>query len=224
MSPNPLKYKFAAIATDVVIFTLKQGELQVLLIKMKKQPFEKCWAAPGGLVKPMESVEAAARKQLALKTGVKNIYLEQLYTFGEVKRDPFGRVVSVAYFALIPSDSVTLHTTKEYADVRWFPVKKLPALAYDHAKIIDTAVRRLQSKMGYTNIVCNLLPKAFSLSELQGVYEIILNKHFDKRNFRKKILSLKLVKPMGKKREGEANRPAQLYTFANRLISQAEIM
>ena len=210
------KYTFAVIATDVVIFTVQEGQLKVLLIQMKKAPFTGRWATPGGLVKPNESVDNAAKRHLFGKTGVRNVYLEQLYTFGEVKRDPFGRVVSVAYFALIPYGGLRLKTTKEYEDVTWFPIKKLPKLAYDHAAIIRYAVERLKSKLEYTNIVYGLLSKEFALSELQGLYEIILNKKFDKRNFRKRILSLHLLKKLGKKRGGDANRPAELYSFLRR--------
>lgn len=209
------KYTFAVIATDVVIFTMKGGQLQVLLIKMKKQPFTEHWAAPGGLVSPVESVNHAASRVLAEKTGVSNVYLEQLYTFGEVDRDPFGRVVSVAYFALIQSPQVHLKTTSEYGDVAWFPVKKLPKLAYDHTKIIRTAVQRLKAKLEYTNIVYSLLPKEFTLTELQQVYQIILDESLDKRNFRKKVLSLGLLKKLQKKRQGTASRPAELYSFVS---------
>jgi 8-oxo-dGTP diphosphatase len=218
------KYKFAVIASDVVIFTIKDGELQVLLIKMKKAPFTGCWAAPGGLVKPAESVDSAAKRILQEKTGVSNVYLEQLYTFGKVDRDPFGRVVSVAYFALIPYTGLMLRTTEEYEDVRWYPVNKLPKLAYDDDEIISCAIQRLKSKLGYTNIIYSLLPHEFTLSELQKIYEIILGKQFDKRNFRKKFLSLQLVKTTGTKRIGEANRPAELYTFTSRKMQRVDIL
>lgn len=213
MKPTSKKYTFAVIATDVVIFTMKDGQLQVLLIKMKKQPFTEFWAAPGGLVSPVESINYAASRVLAEKTGVSDVYLEQLYTFGEVDRDPFGRVVSVAYFALIQSPHVKLKTTAEYGDVAWFPVKKLPKLAYDHAQIIRTAIQRLKAKLEYTNIVYSLLPKEFTLSELQQVYQTILDEALDKRNFRKKVLSLGLLKKLQKKRQGTASRPAELYSF-----------
>lgn len=218
------KYKFAAIATDVVIFTVIAESLHVLLIKMKKHPYEKCWAIPGGLVKPDESVDAAARRQLALKTGVKNIYLEQLYSFGDVHRDPFGRVVSVAYFALIPNANVNLKTTDEYGEVAWFPVSDLPQLAYDHTKIISTALFRVKSKLEYTNIVYSLLPDEFTLHDLQKIYEIILDRKLDKRNFRKKFFSLKLVQATGKKQRGEANRPAELFRFVKRSLQRVEIL
>jgi 8-oxo-dGTP diphosphatase len=210
------KYKYAVIASDVAIFTVKDGELKVLLIEMKKKPFSGMWALPGGLVEVKESVDRAAERQLLVKTGVKNVYLEQLYTFGEVNRDPFGRVVSVAYFALIPGDNIKLKTTKEYADVKWYNISDLPKLAYDHRKIIDVAYHRLQSKLGYTNIVYSLMPREFSLTELQETYEIIKGTNLDKRNFRKKVLSLDLIKKVDKMARGSAHRPASLYSFKNR--------
>jgi len=218
------KYKFAVMAVDVAIFTIKENKLHSLLIQMKKKPFSGMWAAPGGLIRGTESLDIAANRLLLEKAGVKNVYLEQLYAFGEPSRDPFGRVVSVAYFALIPSRGIILKTTKEYADVRWFPVKKLPKMAYDHKKIIGTAAKRLQAKLGYTNIVYSLLPKEFTLTEMQEAYEIILGKKMDKRNFRKKIFSLKLVKKIAKKQQGEANRPANLYKFTARKLKIVEIL
>lgn len=218
------KYKFAVIAVDVVIFTALDGKLNVLLIKMKKKPFEKKWASPGGLVRPEESLNEAAKRHLKLKTGVTNVYLEQLYAFGEVKRDPFGRVVSVAYFALISPSGIKLKTTKEYGDVKWFSADELPSLAYDHKNIIDCAISRLRSKLEYTNIVYGLLPDEFTLSELQKTYEIILKKKLDKRNFRKKILSLKFVKRSGKRTLRGKNRPAELYAFSYKKPKIVEIL
>lgn len=218
------KYKFAVIATDVVIFTVQKRELKVLLIKMAKAPYSGFWACPGGLVKPNESVDEAARRHLLAKAGVKDVHLEQLYTFGQVDRDPFGRVVSVAYFALIPISGVRLKTTKEYADVAWFPVKKLPNLAYDHRQVIKVATERLKNKLGYSSIVYSLLPREFTLGQLQEIYEVILGRALDKRNFRKKVLSLNLVRKTGRKKVGEANRPASLYEFVNRSAQRAEIL
>lgn len=219
------KYDFAVIASDVVIFTIRESKLNVLLIKMQKEPYKNnFWAAPGGLAKPDESVDGSARRNLFEKTGVKNVYLEQLYTFGEIGRDPFGRVVSVAYFALIPSDNIRLKTTREYGDVQWFGIDALPKLAYDHKKIITTACERLQKKLGYSNIAYSLLPKKFPLSELQKTYEIILKRKLDKRNFRKKIFSLGLVKKTDKTERGRSNRPAALYEFAKKTAQIMSIL
>ncbi|HBM45972.1 MAG: NUDIX hydrolase [Parcubacteria group bacterium GW2011_GWF2_38_76] len=218
------KYKFTVVATDVVIFTIKDEKLQVLLIKMKKKPYEEHWAMPGGLIKLDEAVDSAAERILKEKVGIENVYLEQLYTFGEVDRDPFGRVVSVAYFALIPSDKLILKTTKEYGDISWFPVDKLPKLAYDHKEMVRSAINRLQSKLSYSNIVYSLLPKEFTLSEIQKTYEIILDNKLDKRNFRKKLFSLNLVKTLGREKRGMANRPASLYVFTDRRPKNVEIV
>jgi len=218
-------FKHAVIAVDTVIFTIKDDKLQVLLIKMKKEgPYIGSWAMPGGLVLPKESIDDAAERHLKDKTGLKDVYLEQLYTFGDVDRDPFGRVVSVAYVALTSISGLNLKTTERYADVSWFSVNKLPQLAYDHKEIIKYAVNRLCAKLEYTNVVYSLLPVEFTLSELQKTYEIILDKELDKRNFRKKILSLYLVEKIGKKTIGGAHRPADLYRFKKRVPQMVEIL
>ena len=216
MSKSIKKYQQAMVGVDVVIFTVAENKLKVLLIKMKKAPFIDRWAMPGGLIGINESVDEAALRNLKSKTGVKEVFLEQLYTFGEVNRDPFGRVISVAYFALIPSLGLKLKTTAEYGDVRWFDLESLPKLAYDHKKMLHYAVARLQAKLAYTNIVCNLLPIEFTLGELQEIYEVILARKIDKRNFRKKINHLQVVKKTGKQRSGQASRPADLYSFIDK--------
>lgn len=218
------KYPYAVIATDVGIFTIKDHQLHVLLINMKKAPFAGMWAIPGGLVKGEESVDTAARRHLFEKTGVQNVYLEQLATFGEVDRDPFGRVVSVAYMALIASHGLHLSTTSEYGSVQWFNALRSPKLAYDHAEILKTAITRLRARLQYTNIAYTLLPKKFTLTQLQEVYEIILGTTLDRRNFRKKILSLGIIRKTEKRQEGRKNRPAGLYTFVHRSPRFVEIM
>lgn len=218
------RYEFTVVATDVVIFSVQEKNLRVLLIEMKKSPFQGSWAVPGGLVKSDESLSNAAKRILSEKAGVTGVYLEQLAAFGEPNRDPFGRVVSVAYFSLIPSDQHALQTTSEYADIRWFPVRRLPKLAYDHQEVIRTAMERLRAKLAYTTIARNLLPQEFSLSDLQAIYEIILGKLVDKRNFRKKILGLGLVKSVGKKRRGGASRPAELYRFSRSRTEMIDIL
>lgn len=222
--PALQQFVHAILATDIVIFTIQDGKLKVLLIKMTREPYIGSWAIPGGLIAPDESADEAALRHLRAKTNVKDVYLEQLYTFGSVNRDPRGRVVSVAYFALIPSTNISLKTTEDYGGIDWFPVKKLPELAYDHREIIAKAVDRLKSKLAYSTISYSLLPKEFSLSELQTVYEVILARHLDKRNFRKKILSLGLIRSTGKKRRGDANRPAELYTFKKRIPEFVDIL
>ena len=208
--------KYPITAVDVVIFTIEDEGLKVILIKMKKKPYKDVWAFPGGRVGINESLDKAAERELYEKTGVKNVYLEQLYTFGEVKRDPFTRVVSVAYYALVDSKKIKLKTTSKYAGIDWFIINQLPPLAYDHKKMAELALNRLRAKLEYTNIVYSLLPKYFTLSELRTVYEIILDRELDRRNFQKKILGLKLLKSTGKKKWGLPYRPAELYTFKKR--------
>ncbi len=219
------KYEFAVIATDIAIFAVIDGKLQVLMIEMVKPPFTGQWALPGGLIKITETVENAAKRTLLEKTGVQDVYLEQLFTFGEVNRDPFGRVVSVAYFVLISDPTkLKLKAGREYRNIGWKSVDRLPVLAYDHKKIVAVAIERLRSKLSYTNIVYGLLPKEFTLTEFQSLYELILDQQFDKRNFRKKMLSLGLIKKSGRKQSGVANRPANLFSFSSRSPKVVEIL
>ncbi len=206
-------YRFAAVATDMAIFTIRSGKLMVLLIQMNKRPFVGMWALPGGLINPEESIDSAARRILLEKTGIEDVRLDQLGAFGDIDRDPFGRVVSVAYIALIPSEKVVLRTTGEYSDIAWAPVDTIFKLAYDHNDIVREAVRALQQKLITSTIAFSLLPTTFTLTELQMLYEIILKKSLDKRNFRKKIVSLEVVETTGKKRVGGLHRPALLYRF-----------
>ncbi|HBK34919.1 MAG: NUDIX hydrolase [Candidatus Uhrbacteria bacterium GW2011_GWE2_40_58] len=212
------------IAVDSVIFTVQAGELKVLLIQMKKKPFAGMWAVPGGLIEQQETTEQAARRILKAQTAMSNVYLEQLKTFDHPKRDPLTRTISVAHFALVIGEDVTLKTTDKYTDVRWWSLSHLPTLAYDHKEMIQDAVGRLQAKLEYTNVVWSLLPKDFTLTDLQRIYEIILGISFDKRNFRKKILSLNLIKKSGKQRKGEANRPAELYQFKHRILEYIDVL
>lgn len=212
------------LAVDAAIFTVQDGVFKTLLIQMKKKPFEGRWAFPGGLLEDDEACEGAARRILAEATGMKEAYLEQLGTFDDPGRDPFGRVVSVAYFALMPSEGVELRTVEKYADVRWWPVAELPPLAYDHRDVAAVAVARIRAKLGYTNVVWSLLPKTFTLADLQSVYESILGRRLDKRNFRKKVLASKLLESTGKLEKGGAHRPAGLFRFASRRLSHVELL
>lgn len=214
------KYLHTVIASDIVIFTIDNDQLKVLLIKMQKHPFGGQWAAPGGLVGPEESIDIAAKRHLLEKTGIRDIYMEQLFTFGEVERDPFGRVASVSYFALLPSGNKThmIQTSSEYIDIRWFNVQHLPELAYDHKEMIHVAVERLQGKLGYTNIICNLMPKGFPLRDLKKAYEIILNKELDKGNFRRKIMSLDIIEDSGEKTLSPSGPRASLFQFKEKTL------
>jgi 8-oxo-dGTP diphosphatase len=207
----------AAVAVDVAIFTVLDGALQVLLVEVRGGTLAGRWALPGGRVPVEESLEQAARRELAARTGVRRVYLEQLYTFGSPHRDPHGRVISVAYFALIAHGGrfQEPRATDRYADVAWHPVGRLPPLAYDHPDVVDTARTRLRAKLEYTNLVYTLLPPAFTLGELQAKYEAIVGRPLDRRNFRKKILSLGLLRHLARERRGP-HRPAALYAFRHR--------
>ncbi|HXV60927.1 MAG TPA: NUDIX domain-containing protein [Vicinamibacteria bacterium] len=202
------------VAVDNCIFTVLEGSLQVLLIQMKRRPFEDRWAFPGGLVEDGEALDAAAARILREQTGVSHVYLEQLYTFDDRKRDPSNRVVSVAYFSLVPPGGVALQTTEKYRAVRFWDLDRRPRpLAYDHEEILAYAQKRLQSKVQYTNVMFSLLPSKFTLSQLQSAYETVLKRSLDKRNFRKKVLSLGLVEASGERATGGRHRPAMLYRF-----------
>ena len=177
------------VAVDAVLFTISDDRLQTLLVNIKTGPFAGRWAFPGGLVELGESLDGAAYRELYEKTGVRDLYLEQLFTFGDAGRDPAWHTVAVAYFALVPYFERGLKRGDKYADIDWFPVHDLPQLAYDHSAIAAYALKRLQAKLGYTNIVYSLLPDEFTLREIQAIYEVILNHKLDRRNFRRKILA-----------------------------------
>src|SRR5262245_11353587 len=210
---DPARYDRPSVTVDVVIFTLQGGELHVLLVKRRNWPFEGCWAIPGGFINMDESLEQAARRELEEETGVHDIYLEQLYTFGTPRRDPRTRVISVAYIALVRADSQTLRVSDESTDVRWFPVRGLPgALAFDHDNVLATALERLRSKLEYTTLAFQLLPEVFSILELKYTYEQILGEELDKGNFYRKIKDANLLEDTGLRREGRG-RPTSLYRF-----------
>lgn len=198
----------------MVIFTIDGGALKVLVVKVGEGPCGGQWAFPGGRVGMGESLEDAARRELSARTGLHGIYLEQLRTFGDPGRDRRARVVSTAYFALVPAKEM-LERSSKYADVAWFPVDRLPPLAYDHAAVARAALDRLRAKLAYTNLVYGLLPDQFTLGELQQIYERILGRRLDRRNFRKKILASGLLRRLRSQRRG-AHRPAALYRFARR--------
>jgi 8-oxo-dGTP diphosphatase len=204
------------VAVDNCIFTVLSGRLHVLLIQMRKKPFEGLWALPGGLIDEGERLEMAAARILREQTGVDRVYLEQLYTFDERRRDPDGRVLSVAYYSLIPPVGLDLKTTEKYQAVRFWDCQARPGrLAYDHDEIVRYAQARLQSKVQYTNVMWSLLPPQFTLGQLQSAYETVLNRSLDKRNFRKKILSLGLLRDSGTMATGGRHRPAKLYRFSS---------
>ena len=206
-------------AVDVVIFRIGDGRLQALLVKIKRGPFVGRWAFPGGLVAVGEPLERAARRELFEKTAIREVYLEQLFTFGDPRRNPAAHVVSTAYFALLPSSAPMPRPGTKYSDAAWFAVDGLPPLAYDHDRMAAVARDRLHAKVQYTNVVYGLLPTEFTLGELQRVYEAITGGSFDRRNFRKKLLESGLLVALRRVRRG-AHRPAALYSFRERKLRQ----
>lgn len=214
--PHTYEYPRAALTVDCVVFGFDESELKVLLIERGLAPFKGKWALPGGFVRVDETIDEAARRELLEETGLANVFLEQLYTFGTVKRDPRERVVSVAYYALVKLAEHPATGATDASDAAWFPVSKPPALAFDHTEILATALERLRGKVRYEPIGFELLPEKFTLSQLQHLYETVLNTELDKRNFRKKILSMALLIPLKEQMRAGAHRPAQLFRFDTR--------
>jgi 8-oxo-dGTP diphosphatase len=207
------RYERPSVTVDVVIFTLRNRELHVLLVQRRRWPYEGYWALPGGFIAMDESLEQSARRELEEETGVRDVYLEQLYTFGDPGRDPRTRVISVSYFALVRADLHELRVSEESTAVRWFPVHSLPApLAFDHDTILHYALSRLRSKLEYTTLAFQLLPEVFSILELKDIYEQILSEKLDKGNFYRKIREADVLEETGNIREGRG-RPTRLWRF-----------
>jgi 8-oxo-dGTP diphosphatase len=207
------QYARPALTVDCVVFGLDEGELKVLLIQRGLEPFKGRWALPGGFVRVEETLEQAARRELEEEAGLKNVFLEQLYTFGAIDRDPRERVVSVAYYALVKLSDHRARAATDAADAEWFPISKVPKLAFDHHQILQTALERLKAKVRYEPIGFELLPPEFTLTQLQHLYETILETPLDKRNFRKKVLGFGLLVPLKEKQLTGRHRPAQLFRF-----------
>lgn len=203
----------SSITVDCVVFGLDQtSEVRVLLIKRGFEPFKGSWALPGGFMLENEDLDQAARRELAEETGVKDIFIEQLYTFGALDRDPRGQVISVAYFALINLEEHPTTAATDAQEAKWFKLSELPELAFDHAHIVDVATKRLDSKVRYQPIGFELLPEKFTLSELQKLYETILGQELNRRNFRSKILKMDILEQVEQQID-VAHRPAFLYKF-----------
>ncbi|HXG42640.1 MAG TPA: NUDIX domain-containing protein [Dehalococcoidia bacterium] len=200
------------VAALVVIFTVQNGSLQVLLIRRSAPPYQGWWSLPGGLLALGEGPDAAAVRKLAEETGVADVYLEQLYTFWDLD-DREG--VAVSYFALVDARQAHLAQRQEWPPA-WWPVDGLPPLAFKNERVVEYALRRLRAKLEYSNVAYSLLPVQFTLSQLQRVYEAILGRRLDKRNFRRRMLSLGLIVPTGARAVEGRHRPAQLYAFKER--------
>ncbi|MCG8351133.1 MAG: NUDIX hydrolase [Chloroflexales bacterium] len=211
---DPSRYERPSVTVDVVIFTLQNRELNVLLVNRRRWPYEGYWAIPGGFIEMNETLEQAARRELEEETGVRDVYLEQLCTFGDPGRDPRTRVISVTYIALVRADAQRLRASDESTDVSWFAVRALPsALAFDHDQILAYAISRLRSKLEYTTLAFQLLPEVFSILELKHIYEQILGEKLDKGNFYRKIKEAGILEETSLVREGRG-RPTRLWRFS----------
>ncbi|HZO23317.1 MAG TPA: NUDIX domain-containing protein [Steroidobacteraceae bacterium] len=211
--PQPHRYKHPhpAVAVDLVIFTLLNGQLQLLLIERGIEPYRGAWALPGGFMRIDEDLVAAAQRELVEETGIGEAYLEQVGAFGQPKRDPRERVVSVAYFAILPAHKVALAAGSDAKAVAWHPYSELPELAFDHASIVAAAKAKLAEKVNRTTVALEFLPPEFTLTELQQVFETIRGETLDKRNFRKWAGTLSYIKATGRLRRGGQHRPAALF-------------
>lgn len=219
--------KFAVLAADVALFTIRDEELYVRLIAVDRPPhFPNSRGLPGGLLQPDETAHEAAERQISDKARVapKKVYLEQLYTFSRVDRDKRGRVVAVGYIGLVPWESLSDEERTDTRDTYWLRVSSAKKLAYDHDEILEMAVKRVRSRAHYTTIIQKLMPKEFTLTELEKAYETLTAKALDKRNFRKKILKLGIVTPLPHKKSGGRFRPAQLYKFAKASVDEIEVL
>jgi 8-oxo-dGTP diphosphatase len=201
------------VTVDTVILTALNGQLQVLLTKRSEERFAGQWSLPGGFVDEQDGLESTALRELEQSTGVRDVYIEQLYTFGEPSRDTRGRVISVAYVALIAAHRCPLAPRELEAEARWWPIDELPRIAFDHGDMIRIALERVQSTLEYTTIGFQLVGEEFTLAELQSLYEVILGEPLDKRNFRRKMKMAGLVSGTGKSAREGLGRPAELFRF-----------
>jgi len=208
------------ITVDTVIFTIEEGVLKVLLVRRGGDPYKGQLALPGGFLWANETMAQAAVRVLTTKANVKDVFFEQLYTFDNPKRDTRGHVITVAHFALVPAQR--LRSIRLDENVSLVPVKSIKRMPFDHMEILSYADKRLRTKLGYSNVAYSLLPEAFTLSQLQEVYEVILGHEVDKRNFRKKIQSLDIIELTGQKQTGRKHRPARLFRFKKRGYAELE--
>jgi 8-oxo-dGTP diphosphatase len=216
-------FRFAIAAVDAVVFGIDAGELKILLrpVETETTTYAGMLCVPGGVMRPTENAPDTLTRILRDKAGLDSVFTEQLYTFTDINRDSRSRAVAIAYLTLVSPDVITNYTHEK---ATWVSVSRIPKLAYDHTEMYKMAHRRLASKLLYTSIARTLLPKQFTLSELQSVYEIVCGQVFDKRNFRKKILALNIIKDSGEVRSGVANRPAALYSFVGKSVVEIPVI
>ncbi len=218
MEVNNKLYKNQGIHVITSIFTVEQGTTKVLLIKRKNEPFLGKWVLTGGALYNNEDLENGALREIKEKTGIENIELIQSKAYGKLDRSPVMRMVAISYIALIDSQRVNiLKNTRNTSDAYWCPIDKVPALGFDHNEILNDAIKELQKQIIKSNILKSLFPNGVTMPELQKTYEIILNKKFDRRNFRKKILSLNLIDDTNTTNKFEGNKPAKVYKFKKKI-------
>jgi 8-oxo-dGTP diphosphatase len=204
------------ITADIVVFTIKNNELNVLLIKRKNQPFKGMFALPGGFVELKENLRDAALRELKEETGVENAYLRKLHPIGHVNRDPRARIITIPWMALVDETKVNVKASTDAEIAQWFSINDLPKLGFDHEIILNDALKELRFEIQTTNIAYHIMRDKFTLTELQNAYETILGKTLDKRNFRKKIKFLDILKKLTESKLDGAHRPAQLYSFRSK--------
>lgn len=214
-------YRNQGIHVITAIFTVELGVTKVLLVKRKNEPYKGDWILTGGALYNNEDLEDGARREIFEKTGIKNIEIEQFKAFGKVNRSPVMRMVAVAYIGVIDSNRVKIiRETTNTSNADWFPIDKIPGLGFDHEEILKEALTYLQSKIISTDILKSLFPHEFTIPEIQKTYEAILNKKFDRRNFRKKLLSLDLIEDTNRTGKFEGKKPAKLYRFKDTIESK----
>jgi 8-oxo-dGTP diphosphatase len=227
VAENPAHLHFAVLAVDVALFTIHDNQLMVRLVGVHRPPFfTNTKGLPGGLIDPKETAEESVSRHIDTKAKIspEKIYIEQLYTFSEIDRDPRGRVVAVAYLALVAWDKLSAAERADTADAWWSPIRGAENLAYDHDDILHMAIKRLRSRATYTTLIKKLMPQEFTLTELEHTYETLLKSPLDKRNFRKKILKLGIITQLPHKRKSGAFRPAQLYKFSSDKVHEIEVL
>jgi 8-oxo-dGTP diphosphatase len=212
------QYKNPSLAVDLVVFGYHEKQLFVLLLNRNEEPFKDRWVLPGAFVQMEEEFQDVCTRVLKIKLGMTNVYMEQLYSFDNIKRDPRGRVISITYYALVNPKKFEIVAGKMANDVKWFPVSDVPKLGFDHNEIFKMALQRLKNKILYYPVGFELLDEMFTMTELHELYESILGVEIDRRNFRRKILDAEYIISTGKKREGLQNRHPDLYKFNKKLL------
>lgn len=230
MSKKPPSHdhlQFAVLAADTVLLSIRDGALVARIIRVNRPPaYVDARGFPGGLLQPTETAEQCVHRLIEDRGLIadRKVYTEQLYTFSKLDRDPRGRVVSVAYLSLVPWEELSEVERTGSREAAWEPVSNLKHLAYDHDAMLKVALQRLRSRITYTTLISKLMPDSFTLTELEKAYASILKTGLDKRNFRKKVMKLKILKSLPNKKKGGAFRPAKLYSFTSTEVTEIEVL